>query len=84
MSFRESDRGAVLGGGCATPRTRLNWEPKIGSRVTVVGGQSAYDLKFVGKIGEVIKNRGFGVFEIMFDDGQIGKIKSGFLKEAES
>jgi hypothetical protein len=68
--------------GYAIPKAIVLWQPRVGQRVRVVCGAYQGDTKFIGKCGEVVRNKGCGLFLIDFGDGQHATMASKLLCDA--
>ncbi len=56
------------------------WQPSIGDRVMVVKGRDVREIALAGRIGSVVKNRGFGLFKLeLEDDKQFVTVRSTML-----
>jgi hypothetical protein len=83
MSVRKSDgpssfRNEKIISGCLPL-----WQPRIGDKVRIVRGLSSYEISLAGRVGEVVRSCGLGIFEVEFKDGQRGKLKSKLMERAE-
>jgi hypothetical protein len=65
------------------PKVNTKWQPEIGQRVVVRDWRAEFQKKFLGKIGEVVRNQGLGYFQLRFEDGETCKFASALLKKPE-